>query len=497
MLACIACSKHDPEDGGDDTAARAPTNPSSRDPVKSLTSQVLSLSLSLRNNVVLGWTKPFTAWERVAAKRTRPPDLCVRFYHYHKVHNPVPTHPPTEQDRHPRRLTQIILIQNKHLQLKDMVLKFSGTHRHCKGGGSSSSFGKSKTLHHHQFRDRSSYLDKDVVAASDAGSHYDFIRAAGSSSSTPAWDFSSYSNNNVGQYEEEGSSYGGKWIQQQVEEDAVAVEEEGEPKEWMAQVEPGVHITFVSLPGGAGNDLKRIRFSREMFNKWQAQRWWGENYDRIMELYNVQRFSRQAFPTPPRSDDGEPTGLPSTQNTQRNRRARDHGRTDIASNLLHGKNPTCSTTVVTTYHKNLSTLCFDLCLQRESSPPFYTRYSQSSPVNPPPTGKERLSKSTYGPPSTSGRRAYCPPVPDPSQHLLLPQYFYPAAFATAPAAVVKGECSSMDASRTTTSSRASVSISNASDLDVTEWVEQDEPGVRITIRELPDGTRELRRVRFR
>ncbi|RRT34283.1 hypothetical protein B296_00055006 [Ensete ventricosum] len=320
-----------------------------------------------------------------------------------------------------------------HHKLKDMVLKFSGTHRHCKGGGSSSSFGKSKTLHHHQFRDRSSYLDKDV-AASDAGSHYDFIRAAGSASSTPAWDFSSYSNNNVGQYEEEGSSYGGKWIQQQVEEDAVAVEEEGEPKEWMAQVEPGVHITFVSLPGGAGNDLKRIRFSREMFNKWQAQRWWGENYDRIMELYNVQRFSRQAFPTPPRSDDGEVSG---------------------------------------------------------------TLIAKSFPVNPPPTGKERLSKSTYGPPSTSGRRAYCPPVPDPSQHLLLPQYFYPAAFATAPAAVVKGECSSMDASRTTTSSRASVSISNASDLDVTEWVKQDEPGVRITIRELPDGTRELRRVRFR
>lgn len=40
-----------------------------------------------------------------------------------------------------------------------------------------------------------------------------------------------------------------------------------------------------------------------MFNKWQAQRWWGENYDRIMELYNVQRFSRQGLPTPPRSED--------------------------------------------------------------------------------------------------------------------------------------------------------------------------------------------------
>lgn len=45
--------------------------------------------------------------------------------------------------------------------------------------------------------------------------------------------------------------------------------------------------------------------SREMFNKWQAQRWWAENYDKVMELYNVQRFNRQAFPlpTPPRSED--------------------------------------------------------------------------------------------------------------------------------------------------------------------------------------------------
>jgi len=33
--------------------------------------------------------------------------------------------------------------------------------------------------------------------------------------------------------------------------------------------------------------------SRDMFNKWEAQRWWGENYDRVVELYNVQTFSRQ------------------------------------------------------------------------------------------------------------------------------------------------------------------------------------------------------------
>lgn len=73
-----------------------------------------------------------------------------------------------------------------------------------------------------------------------------------------------------------------------------------------------------------------------------------------------------------------------------------------------------------------------------------------------------------------------------------------AAGSSAYASPYKGETSSIDASRTTTSSRdeASVSVSNASDME-TEWVEQDEPGVYITIRQLADGTRELRRVRFR
>lgn len=40
------------------------------------------------------------------------------------------------------------------------------------------------------------------------------------------------------------------------------------------------------------------------------------------------------------------------------------------------------------------------------------------------------------------------------------------------------------------------SVSNASDLE-TEWIEQDESGVYITIRSLPGGSRELRRIRFR
>lgn len=54
-----------------------------------------------------------------------------------------------------------------------------------------------------------------------------------------------------------------------------------------------------------GFDLFIVFISREVFNKWQAQRWWAENYDKVMELYNVQRFNHQAvpLPTPPRSED--------------------------------------------------------------------------------------------------------------------------------------------------------------------------------------------------
>lgn len=66
----------------------------------------------------------------------------------------------------------------------------------------------------------------------------------------------------------------------------------------------------------------------------------------------------------------------------------------------------------------------------------------------------------------------------------------------------KTETSSMDASISRTSSSreadrsGELSISNVSDIE-NEWVEQDEPGVYITIKALPGGLRELRRVRFR
>lgn len=60
------------------------------------------------------------------------------------------------------------------------------------------------------------------------------------------------------------------------------------------------------------------------------------------------------------------------------------------------------------------------------------------------------------------------------------------------------ETSSVDGSVRTSDGDQSedLSVSNASDLE-TEWIEQDEPGVYITIRALPGGSRELRRIRFR
>uniref|UniRef100_A0A0A9F2Q1 BRX domain-containing protein n=1 Tax=Arundo donax TaxID=35708 RepID=A0A0A9F2Q1_ARUDO len=239
------------------------------------------------------------------------------------------------------------------------------------------------------------------------------------------------------------------WIPSIGEEDddddeVVVLEEDRVPQEWTAQVEPGVQITFVSIPGGAGNELKRIRFSREMFNKWEAQRWWGENYDRVVELYNVQTFSRQqGFSTPSSSVD------------------------DAA--------------------------------QSES---FYSRTgsTRESPVilRPAAVGRDQPIASATScramAETASAGRAACNPstaVPDPSDHVWA-HHFNLLNSAAAPAPPP------FDPSRATTSSRdeASVSVSNASDLEAAEWVEQDEPGVCITIREFGDGTRELRRVRF-
>ncbi|KAG8638047.1 protein BREVIS RADIX [Manihot esculenta] len=299
-------------------------------------------------------------------------------------------------------------------QIKEMAMKFSS--RQCKPCTGSSSFKKGQRP----------YPDFDMASE---GVPYSYF-GGGSSTSTPAWDFTNTAHHR-GIRSDSGSTglFNGDQTPGRAESISaqtcdVVLEDEDEPKEWMAQVEPGVHITFVSLPNG-GNDLKRIRFSREMFNKWQAQRWWGENFDRIMELYNVQKFNRQALHTPSRSEDERDSSY------SRMGSARE---SPIVAPSLTPRNH---------YKQSGSKGCFPSDVMEQVGSQHY-----------------HAGLSGYG---TGGPKA---------------------------------EASSMDASRTTTSSRdGSVSVSNASDLE-TEWVEQDEPGVYITIRQLSDGTRELRRVRF-
>ncbi|MBA0571561.1 hypothetical protein Golob_001945, partial [Gossypium lobatum] len=176
---------------------------------------------------------------------------------------------------------------------------------------------------------------------------------------------------------------------------------------------------------------------REMFNKWQAQRWWAENYDKVMELYNVQRFNHQAVPvsTPPRSED-EGSRIESAKNSP-------------------------------------------------ATPPL----SKEQPRNfVRPTGMGYSSSDSLD-----------------HQPIQSRQYYDSAALASTPKlssiSGAKTETSSIDGSARSSSSREAdrsgeLSISNASDME-TEWVEQDEPGVYLTIRALPGGSRELRRVRFR
>ena len=116
----------------------------------------------------------------------------------------------------------------RHVQLKDMVLKLSGgTHRQGaqqRRGGSPPPRGRATSIY------RSGYYRPGVVQDDMAVPPATYLGASSASStSTPAWDL------------------------------AGRAEGEAMAREWVAQVEPGVLITFVSLAQG-GNDLKRIRF---------------------------------------------------------------------------------------------------------------------------------------------------------------------------------------------------------------------------------------------
>lgn len=329
------------------------------------------------------------------------------------------------------------------LQLKDMVLKFSGSsnkqYKPTTAGSPSFRAGRS----YRRPYPGSGFID-DATFTPTTNRPTSARAAAANSSSSATWDMTGRSNRG--------------WPG--IDED----QDRGAAREWMAQVEPGVQITFATLPGG-GNDLKRIRFSREMFNKWEAQRWWGENYDRIVELYNVQTFS-----------------------------GRQQG----------GSTPTSSVD-----DSHLRDSSYSRGGSARDSPVMMPPPPSASTRDPMPRSASCKAPSYHAPqPPSSARAAYYPSaaVPDPSDHVWAHHFNMLNSAAAGPSSSSSvmmggsgvGAPSSYDPSRATSSSRydASVSVSNASDLEATEWIEQDEPGVCLTIRELGDGTRELRRIRF-
>lgn len=127
-----------------------------------------------------------------------------------------------------------------------MALKASGVYKNCKPCSGSSNDNRNRN-----------YSESD--AASDSARFHTLYRRTGSSNSTPrVWGKEMEARlKALSSGEGTPASVSGRT-------ESVVFMEEDEPKEWVAQVEPGVLITFISLPQG-GNDLKRIRFRYSLF----------------------------------------------------------------------------------------------------------------------------------------------------------------------------------------------------------------------------------------
>ncbi|KAE8657609.1 Detected protein of confused Function [Hibiscus syriacus] len=54
--------------------------------------------------------------------------------------------------------------------------------------------------------------------------------------------------------------------------------------DWIEKDKPGVYITLVALQDGT-RDLKRVRFSWRRFGEQQAESWWSENREKVVERY--------------------------------------------------------------------------------------------------------------------------------------------------------------------------------------------------------------------
>ncbi|KAK1309265.1 Protein Brevis radix-like 3 [Acorus calamus] len=306
-------------------------------------------------------------------------------------------------------------IKSLTAQIKDMALKASGAYKHCKPCGGSAGPNRG-------------YAESE--SASERF-HYSYRRAAAagvaSGSSTPRLVVMK----GGGLWSGEGTpSMSGRSAAAELfmEEEV----EEGEAREWVAQVEPGVLITFASVARG-GNDLKRIRFrSLSLFSL------------SLRSVYSSKMESAEDSPvTPPLIKERlrtrnfqRPLGYSSPDSLEHHPTRHHHHHHHHPSSRQHH-------------------------LRRH-----HNHYYDS-------TGR------------ACGGLTLTPNLSSLSE-----------------VAVDKVDTSSMadEASARTSSSAersGELSVSNASDQElVAEWVEQDEPGVYITIRALPGGIRELRRVRF-
>ncbi|GLJ56110.1 hypothetical protein SUGI_1204530 [Cryptomeria japonica] len=157
-------------------------------------------------------------------------------------------------------------IKNLTAQIKEMALKVSGSYRYSKPSGLS----------------REGQL-RFMLESELAGSESATPSGGASTSARPS---NVLSSSKIDLLRSSNSSSNGTPKFNNASEPMEGEEPDDECKEWISHVEPGVIITLISLEGGE-NQLKRIRFSRELFNKRQAQLWWTENQEKVLELYNI------------------------------------------------------------------------------------------------------------------------------------------------------------------------------------------------------------------
>ena len=140
----------------------------------------------------------------------------------------------------------LLLMLLLFVQIKDMALKASGAYKHC-----NPCTGPPTQTHNN---------DKNIETSESTeweGYRWSYRRTGSSSSSnaTRGWGKEMEARlKGISSGEGTPNSSSGRRV-----DPVVLFVEENEPREWVAQVEPGVLITFLSLPRG-GNDLKRIRF---------------------------------------------------------------------------------------------------------------------------------------------------------------------------------------------------------------------------------------------